>query len=205
MKNPCKECATWDEKSGYDERVCPKCDDRVEYVKSIGPMVHSMPLIPVTVPINKKTPTENHPNKKMEKPAPAMDEIEYRKCNECNKPLPATAEHFNRHAFAEDGLMRICKKCFAQRIAKGHKNKTQRTSSPEITSSPHKIKYTPKKESKNSYKITLDFSKHPQHFKKLCEIADDQLRSVENQALFFLIKGFETINSIIEKDNSHEE
>lgn len=196
MKNPCKECATWDEKSGYDEKVCPKCDDRVEYVKSIGPMVHSMPLIPMTAPTSKKI---------LKVKESVMDEIEYRKCNECNKPLPATAEHFNRHAFAKDGLMGICKKCFAQRISKGHKNKTQRTSSPEITAPPHKTNITQKKESKNSYKIILDFSKHPQHFKKLCEIADDQLRSVENQALFFLIKGFETINSIIEKDNSHEE
>ena len=79
-------------------------------------------------------------------------------CKGCKKPLPKDKEHFYLDRATADGFAYICKTCESERQYK----------------------------KRGVLRLTLDLTKHPGVYNGLEQMAQEQLRTVEAQALWLI-------------------
>lgn len=105
-------------------------------------------------------------------------------CETCGKSWPESEaeKYFSRHASGK--FLKHCRKCFGEKVHKSRKNKVSKHYSAPKTNQESNAKI------RENLIIQLDFTRYKKHYDKLCEIAENEIRSPENQALYFLINGF---------------
>ena len=109
-----------------------------------------------------------------------MEGVEYKRCSRCKRELPATAEFFHRNRSDKRfGLHHYCKQCMKERNV------------------PRSQRRKGKKESANMV-ISVVMSEYPKMFELLKVRAKELVRTAEEQALFYVIKGIS--ETVIEKE-----
>ncbi len=107
---------------------------------------------------------------------PRIERVKEKVCASC-KELKS-AKKFSK---AKNGrLYKICKKCLGERIQKGRKNAEQ-------ARKPKTEQQMPKTEQQMPIdNLKIDFTKHPDVLSRVRKAAEDELRSPENQILWWL-------------------
>ncbi len=196
-RSPCRGCDL--EKEDKNNRVCMMCVDRIEYIKAIGGMTYSVPEEGVKefagLPVRQLASDPASPGKEektMTEKQEGYQAMQICKDLECeSKGQPQPLDDFGIHAPSGNRL-KICTSCFGRRIKEGHARRSKMVEKKPKPIVKKEVKMFSENTSEiiipkdDEYVLTLDFSGFTEVLEKIQKIAKEQLRTPENQAIYWL-------------------
>jgi len=176
-KSPCLECDHHLQGGDKNSDRCRQCNLRVDYVKNIGCLASNVPDHLTDYVEKEETVMETKSDQVVQTKICSNSECPF-------KGIPQSLDDYDNQASTRDGKSSNCKTC-RRRIQAQYRKRKKSNKSPAQKTAPEKRTVDVKMSEKPDDKIIrLDFSRHDDIYDDLLKMADEQLRTPENQAMF---------------------
>ena len=186
-KSPCHTCELHEQGISKSSEECVKCEDRVEYVRQQAKANGVGPTSSSTVSLYQKQivdgAVEGVKRLEVEEAKERATGVKYRQRKTCKESKPQTEEYFRKHNTYGTWFHK-CNSCISKKMKKS-RNKATPPAAPPVSI---------KKD--ECVMVVVKFKDHKDVYEKLKDAAKRDIRSVENQALYYIFKSLE----LIEKD-----
>jgi len=116
-----------------------------------------------------------------------------KECKRCK--LPKAITEYQRNAKSKDGYLDTCKSCMYDLRTEGHEKKRKEKLKTEANEVPILSVPNPSPgpwvfpDQQNNVSVVVDFKDYPEVYGQLKELAYKQVRTIEQQALFYVARG----------------
>ena len=177
MRNPCLVCpihtSGMDKKNSVD---CEQCNRRIDYVRSLGGMTHSVPehLTNYGRTLSQPKPSVKLLSEELSG-AIRMAQPKFRQCPRCEDTFELNEENFGRSAKGPGGFMKICRTCHGKSIQK--KKKKPAKTKPSFKKAPPPT---------GPLKLEIDFTGNEDLYSSFMSLSENELRKPQTQALYLI-------------------